>query len=303
MLKDTATQDSITRDSGARDPGTRDSGTRDPGTRDSGARDPGHADKAFDPVETIAGDDGAGLLLLCDHAVADIPAEYGDLGVGGEARARHIAYDIGAGPLTRALAARLNAPALLTRFSRLLIDPNRGEDDPTLVMRISDRAVVAGNAGLSEHERDRRLNAYHRPYHNAIERKIAEMTAVGCLPVILSIHSFTDSWRGNDRPWHIGILWDKDPRLAVPLIDALRGQENLVVGDNEPYIGSLVGDTMNRHGTGAGIAHALIEVRQDLITTPEGVEEWADRLAAIMEQLMALDGLHEMVKFGSRSDT
>ncbi len=277
MLKDTATQVSI-------------------------ARDSGHADEAVDPVEAIAGDDAAGLLLLCDHAVADIPAEYGDLGVGGEARARHIACDIGAGPLTRSLAARLNAPALLTRFSRLLIDPNRGEDDPTLVMRISDRVVVHGNAGLDEREREHRLNAYHRPYHAAIERKIAEMTAAGCMPLILSIHSFTHSWRGNDRPWHIGILWDKDPRLAVPLIDALRAQENLEVGDNEPYIGSLAGDTMNRHGTRAGIAHALVEVRQDLITTPGGVEEWADRLAGIMEQLMTLDGLHEVVKFGSRSD-
>jgi predicted N-formylglutamate amidohydrolase len=277
MLKDTATQVSI-------------------------ARDSVRADKAFDPVETITGDDAAGLLLLCDHAVADVPAEYGDLGVGGEAWERHIASDIGAGPLTRGLATRLDAPALLTRFSRLLIDPNRGEDDPTLVMRISDRVVVPGNAGLDERERAHRLNAYHRPYHNAIERKIAAMTAAGCLPILLSIHSFTHSWRGSDRPWHIGILWDKDPRLAVPLIDALRGQKNLVVGDNEPYIGSLVGDTMNRHGTGAGIAHALVEVRQDLITSPDGVEEWADRLAAIMEQLVTLDGLHELVKFGSRSD-
>ncbi len=275
---------------------------KDIATQVSIARDSGEANKRFDPVETIAGNDASGLLLLCDHAVADVPAEYGDLGVSGDAWARHVACDIGAGPLARGLATRLNAPALLTRFSRLLIDPNRGEDDPTLVMRISDRVVVPGNAGLDEQERDHRLNAFHRPYHDAIERQIARMTDAGCLPVLLSIHSFTHTWRGNDRPWHIGILWDKDPRLAVPLIAALREQENLVVGDNEPYIGSLAGDTMNRHGTRAGIAHALVEVRQDLITTPDGVEEWADRLAGIMEQLMTLDGLHEVVKFGSRSD-
>lgn len=275
---------------------------KDSATQVSLERAPLVGSGSFDPVEVIAGNDTAGLLLLCDHAAADVPAEYGDLGVGREAWARHIACDIGAGPLTRELAARLNAPALLTRFSRLLIDPNRGEDDPTLVMRISDRVVIPGNAKVDGSERDHRLDNFHRPYHEAIEGKISKMSMGGRLPVILSIHSFTEFWRGSDRPWHIGILWDRDPRLAVPLIDALRAEEGLVVGDNEPYIGSLAGDTMNRHGTRSGIAHALIEVRQDLISTPEGVREWTDRLAPIMEQLMTLDGLHEMVKFGSRSD-
>jgi len=275
---------------------------KDSATQVSIDREPQVGSRPFDPVEVITGNDEAGLLLLCDHAAADIPKKYGDLGVGGDSWARHIACDIGAGPLTRELAARLNAPALLTRFSRLLIDPNRGEDDPTLVMRISDRVVIPGNAKVDGAELDYRLDNFHRPYHKAIEERLSTLTMDGRLPVILSIHSFTHSWRGKDRPWHVGVLWDKDPRLAVPLIDALRAEESLVVGDNEPYVGSLFGDTMNRHGTRSGIAHALVEVRQDLILSPEGVQEWADRLAPVIERLMALDGLHDMVKFGSWSD-
>lgn len=256
----------------------------------------------FEPVEIVSGDDKAGLLLLCDHASSEIPTEYGDLGLGSAAMARHISYDIGARSLTLALAEHLNAPALMSRFSRLVIDPNRGEDDPTLVMRISDRVKISGNELVDEAERVRRLDRLYRPYHRAIEDKLAAMTLGDRMPVILSIHSFTHHWRGFDRPWHSGILWDKDPRVAVPLIEGLRAHKNLVTGDNEPYKGYLKGDTMHRHGTVHGIAHGLVEVRQDLISTPEGVAEWADRLAVIMKDIMARDDVHRKVQFGSHTD-
>ena len=256
----------------------------------------------FEPLERIDGDPSCGLLLLGDHANLLLPEEYGNLGLPEAEFARHIASDIGTRALIFALAERLPAMALMTRFSRLLIDPNRGEDDPTLIMKISDRALVPGNASVDRRERDKRLNLYYRPYHNAITDQLDLMIASGTVPVIFSVHSFTNVWRGVPRPWHAGILWDRDPRLAVPVIEGLRQESHLVVGDNEPYKGSLRGDTMYRHGTRRGIAHALVEVRQDLIQSDDGVQEWADRLAAILKNIIGSPGLHELTEFGSMSD-
>src|SRR6476660_2438942 len=131
-----------------------------------------------------------GLILLCDHAGNPMPPGYGTLGLPPEQLKRHIAYDIGAAAVTRALAAALQVPAVLTRYSRLLIDPNRGRDDPTLIMRLSDGAVVPGNRRLDASERAKRLDLYYRPYHAAITRVIDQCLASGVVPALLSIHSF-----------------------------------------------------------------------------------------------------------------
>jgi predicted N-formylglutamate amidohydrolase len=255
-----------------------------------------------DSCEVFDGDNAGGLLILVDHASNFIPPEYRSLGLPETELQRHIAYDIGAGPLGRSLAERLRAPAILTRFSRLLIDANRGEDDPTLIMRLSDGAVVSGNATLDTHERERRLDRFYRPYHLAIERQIEAMLATGVPPAILSIHSYTPIWKAMPRPWHAGIVWDRDPRFARPLIDRLRAEPALHVGDNEPYLGSLKNDTMYRHGTGRGLAHALLEIRNDLIEAPAGVLEWADRLEPILRDIVAEAGLHEIRHYGSIAD-
>lgn len=166
------------------------------------------------PFERIDGDVGSGLLFLCDHASNALPARYGTLGLPEEQLRRHIGYDIGARGLTLRLARAFGAPAVLTTYSRLLIDPNRGEDDPTLVMRLSDGAVVPGNARHDVAERAARLDAFHRPYHRAIAAQIDKAIAAGHPPAIVSIHSFTDVWRGVPRPWQVGILWDRDPRFC-----------------------------------------------------------------------------------------
>lgn len=225
------------------------------------------------------------ILLVCDHASNFVPPDYGRLGLDPAEFERHIAYDIGAEGLTRALAARLGAAAVLSRFSRLVIDPNRGLDDPTLVMRLSDGAVVPGNAGVDAAERERRIARFYAPYDAALSQAIEDATASGAAPAIFSLHSFTPLWKGAVRPWHAGILWDRDARLARPLIDALRADPALVVGDNEPYSGALPGDTMWRHAAARGLPHALIEIRQDLICEERGIEDWADRLAPILERL------------------
>jgi predicted N-formylglutamate amidohydrolase len=239
------------------------------------------------PVEIIEGSTESGALILCDHASNAVPPDLGDLGLPEVEFQRHIAYDIGAAAVTRSLARRLGAPAILTRFSRLVIDPNRGRDDPTLVMRLSDGAVVPGNAGADAAEVERRIARFYEPYDEAISAAIARALAAGHPPAIVTVHSFTPIWRGWPRPWHVGILWDADDRFARPLLEGLSAEQGLVVGDNEPYDGALAGDTVDRHATARGLANALIEIRQDLIASDEGAEEWAERFARLLAPLLA----------------
>jgi predicted N-formylglutamate amidohydrolase len=253
------------------------------------------------PVETVEGAVGSGVLILCDHASNAVPADYGDLGLPAHEFERHIAYDIGAASVTRSLARRLGAPAILTRFSRLLIDPNRGRDDPTLVMRLSDGAVIPGNARVDFEEVMRRIARFYDPYDAAIAAAVERALAAGHPPVIVTVHSFTPVWRGRPRPWHAGILWDADDRFAKPLLDGLRAEEGLVVGDNEPYDGALSGDTVDRHGTVRGLANALIEIRQDLIAHEAGAEEWAARFAMLLRPLAARPELRVPKRFPTRT--
>jgi predicted N-formylglutamate amidohydrolase len=228
-----------------------------------------------------------GLLLLCDHAANALPSDYGSLGLPSDQLKRHIAYDIGAAAVTQRVAAAFEAPAIMTRFSRLLIDPNRGTDDPTMIMRLSDGAVVPGNRHIDDQEREKRTRLYYRPYHMAIDRVIDQCLAIGIPPTLLSIHSFTESWKGSPRPWHVGILWDKDDRLARPLLDGFYREHDLIVGDNQPYSGQLVGDCLWQHGTMRGLAHAIIEIRQDLIRDELGQTAWSGRVVRVMASILA----------------
>jgi len=242
---------------------------------------------ADDAVEQVAGSLAAGVILLCDHAANALPEGYGTLGLSPAELARHIAYDIGAREVTAGIAARLGAPAIMTRYSRLLIDCNRGEDDPTLIMRLSDGAIIPGNRTLTAEERALRLARFYRPYHAAVTALIDRALTGGTVPVLLSMHSFTPVWRGVPRPWHAAVLWDRDPRLTAPLLAALRAEPGMVVGDNEPYAGMLKGDCLWRHGTSRGLAHALVEVRQDLIAAADGQAAWASRLAEATRRILA----------------
>lgn len=258
------------------------------------------ADEA--PFEIITGDMRRGLVLIGDHATNRLPARYGTLGLPESAFSRHIAYDIGVEPLIRGLAARLDVPAVISCFSRLLIDPNRGEDDPTLIMKISDGAVIPGNHPLRAEETQSRLENFFRPYHDAVASTLREVRqACGATPLVMSLHSFTPSWKGVPRPWHVTVLWDTDDRAVLPLLAALSAPGDVVVGDNEPYDGALKGDTLYRHCMETGMPHALIEVRQDEIGTQAGVDAWIDRLAPILESLNARDDLHLTERYASRT--
>jgi predicted N-formylglutamate amidohydrolase len=204
--------------------------------------------------------------------------------------------------MARRVAEKLGAPAVLSTFSRLLIDPNRGADDPTLVMRYSDGAVVPGNARVDQTEIDRRIAAYWRPYRDAVQAATEAMLATGRPPAIVSIHTFTPFWRGVARPWKVGVLWDADPRLPSALLAAL-AQGGLApdeIGDNEPYDGGLQGDTIDAVATARGLSNALIEVRQDLVATPSQAEAWGDRLAGMIARALETPGVREPRHFGSR---
>jgi predicted N-formylglutamate amidohydrolase len=256
----------------------------------------------FPSHEIISGQYDKGLVLLADHAMNRLPPAYGSLGLPPEAFGRHIAYDIGIEGLTRRLADMLDVPAVLGCFSRLLIDPNRGEDDPTLIMRISDGAIIPGNHPISQEEWNLRLDRYHRPYHRAVAETIAlAARQSGVAPLVLSLHSYTPAWKGVPRPWHAAVLWDSDHRAVTPLLKALRAPGDILVGDNEPYDGALRGDTMYRHCMTEGIPHALLEVRQDLIGNADGIADWAERLAPVFAEMNADPALHEYKIFTSRT--
>lgn len=252
------------------------------------------------PVETIPGAADCGLLFICDHASNFVPPEYGGLGLPAEPFERHIAYDIGAAAATRLLAAEFGAPAVLSCFSRLLIDANRGADDPTLVMRISDGAVIPGNAGIDAAERQRRLERFWRPYRDAVGAALDRLIAAGPPPAIISLHSFTPVMRSLARPWEMAVLWDSDARIAAPLIGELRA-DGVITGDNEPYDGALEGDTLHQHGTLKGLPHALIEFRQDLVGDAAGVSRWAKRLAKALTPVLARPASHMISHHESRT--
>jgi len=226
----------------------------------------------------IGADRSSRYVVLCDHASNRVPPEIanGDLGLPSEDMERHIAYDIGAAEVSRHLGKLLDAPVLLSDFSRLVIDPNRGEDDPTLIMQLYDGSIIPANRHLNAEARNHRINNYHRPYRKAAET----LSASHENPILVAIHSFTPQLKGRPkRPWEIGILFADDTRYSDPLIDVLKSMVLSPVGINEPYNGALKGDTMDMIGLRKNRLHALIELRNDLIETPQGARKWAEILA------------------------
>jgi predicted N-formylglutamate amidohydrolase len=236
--------------------------------------------------EIIEGPATSRYILVCDHASNWIPPEYDNLGVDPLQLQRHIAYDIGAAELTRALAREMAAPAVLSHFSRLLIDPNRGDDDPTLVMKLSDGAIVPGNARVDDAEVAKRVARFTAPYHAAVDVTIDRALAAAVTPILFSIHTFTPVFHDGPRPWHCSVLWEHDGRFALPLLEALRAEPDIVAGENEPYAGALKGDSMTRHGFDRGLPHAIVEVRQDLLDDESGISAWALRFSRILTGLV-----------------
>lgn len=220
-------------------------------------------------------------LVTCDHAANTVPEAVvpgGSLGIADADMDRHIAYDVGAKGVARHLAGLLHSPLIYSDFSRLVIDPNRNTDDPTLLMKLYDGTVIPANRNADDAERARRIALCHQPYHDAYE-ELAERPGIA----ICAVHSFTPQFKGRSwRPWEVAVLWAKDDRLSRPLIERLRGM-GLTVGDNEPYSGHLAGDSVDRHALQHGRPNVLIEVRNDLIRDCDAQRSWAVLLAPALE--------------------
>lgn len=230
------------------------------------------------------------LLLICDHASHAVPPELDGLGLPESELMRHIGWDIGAAEVTEELSRRMGATALLAGVSRLVIDCNREPGAPTSVCDVSDGTIIPGNAGLNGDEIKLRADKWYRPYQRAIGEQLSRLEQTAGRPAaLIAIHSFTPCLKtGAGRPWSVGVLWNKDGRLAQPLIAALRGR-GLICGDNEPYSGRIANHTVDRHGQDAGRLHVSIEIRQDEIAETAGAHRWAALLSDALERILVAD--------------
>lgn len=235
------------------------------------------------PVRVLRETGASALFLTADHAGRVIPEKLGDLGVSEAERLRHIAWDIGIAGVTEHLSAMLDATAVFQTYSRLVIDCNRDPSWPSAMPEISEYTPIPGNRGLTADARAERTAAIFTPYHDRI-RGLLDIRA-GRRTVLIAMHSFTDCFKGESRAMQIGILYDKDPTLADILLDLLRREGDLVVGDNAPY--ALSGDSdysVPTHAEKRGLPHVEIEIRQDLIAGPDGQLAWAKRLARLFTE-------------------
>lgn len=237
----------------------------------------------------ILNESGAGdAVLLCDHASPLLPRRLGDLGLTEAQRHEHIGWDIGAAAVARQLSAAIDAPLVLTGYSRLAIDCNRPPGALTSIPEVTGGVVVPGNAGLDPLARKAREEALFQPYHAAITALLDARRAAGRRSIVLAIHSFTPDL-GAPRPWNIGITYGRDRRLASAFIEVLeRRWPEISVGDNLPYAVTDSGDyAMPVYGEGRGLLHVLIEMRQDGVADAAGQAQWAGRLATCWREIAA----------------
>ena len=233
---------------------------------------------------TLENESGESVFFLtCEHAGRAFPRRLGRLGLPEAETLRHIAWDIGIGAVGRELSLLLNAAVILQTYSRLVIDCNRDPKVPSSIPEISEATEIPGNRSLDEAERAARVDAIFRPYHNAIAAALDRRAAADRASVLVALHSFTPVFKGVSRPWHVAVLFNRDPRLAHALAELLRADGGLMVGENEPYrVSDLTDYTVPVHGERRGLPHVEIEIRQDLITDPSGQREWAERLARLL---------------------
>lgn len=238
------------------------------------------------------------ILLTCDHASRAVPGHMDGLGLAAGDLSRHIAWDIGAAEVTRHLAERLDAPAFLAGYSRLVIDCNRPLTSPTSIPQLSDGSEIPANRAVSGREAAARADHLYWPYHRQISGTLDRLLGAGEIPIFVAVHSFTPRLDGGAaRPWHIGLLWEHDGRLVAPLHAAFSDLvPGICIGHNEPY--AIVGPSdysIPEHGQKRGLPHIEIEIRQDLIASPNGVKLWAGRIAEALETVRDREGPFELL--------
>ncbi len=236
-----------------------------------------------EPVELANKAGRSVFFLTCDHAGRAIPRRLDGLGLPEHETVRHIAWDIGIGAVGRQLSQLLDAAVIFQNYSRLVIDCNRDPDVASSIPEISETTEIPGNRGLTEAQRVARREAIFRPYHDRIAVALDRRAAEGRTSVLVALHSFTPVFKGEARPWHAAVLFNRDPLLAHILAGLLRAEGGLMIGENEPYAVSDMTDyTVPVHGERRGLPHVEIEIRQDLLAAPAGQTQWAERLARLL---------------------
>lgn len=246
------------------------------------------------PFMTYNENGKAPVLVVADHASPYFPSGLNQLGLADWVLEKHVACDLGSEKVARLLADELDAPTVLAGFSRLIIDPNRQLDDPTGCPEISDGIAIPGNLDLTPQQKALRVQSFFKPYHDAISARLDLFSSQGIVPAFISIHTCTPVFDRVVRPWHIGIMWDQDPRIPIPLIEHFNRIDEVCIGDNEPYSGKHPHDfTIDYHAEPAGLPHVGIEVRQDLVGTIDEARKWAYILADGLKPILADENLYQ----------
>jgi predicted N-formylglutamate amidohydrolase len=246
----------------------------------------------WSPVRVSNPDGRSPFVILCDHASNYVPESYGTLGLQPDDLRRHIAWDPGALGVSQVMSKLLDAPLVESCVSRLIIDCNRRLDAPDLIPALSEATTIPANVDLDEAARQQRIALSHVPYHAAIEELAQERSSKGFPdPIYVAVHSYTPVYHGVERPWHIGIIHDGDDRVAAPLIAGLQALNQFCVGVNEPYSpADRVYSTLEQHASAFGLPAVMIEIRNDLITTPQEEKAWAETLSSLLKNTALLSG-------------
>ena len=278
----------------------------------SKTRPPGHSHyqhfPEIDPADTLIGPGDpppymtynehgkAQVLLVADHASPFFPATLNQLGLADWVLEEHVAWDIGVDELARCLADELDASLVLAGFSRLIVDPNRRPDDPGVIPEISDGIAIPGNLDLEPSQRARRFRSFFDPYHEAIDRHLDGFFDRGVTPAMIAVHTCTPVFDRIVRPWHVGVMWDKDPRIAASVMAHFADDPDVCIGDNEPYSGRHPHDyTIDHHAEPRGIPHVGFEVRQDLVEDAAGAKHWAAVLGRALSGVLSDESLYSQL--------
>jgi predicted N-formylglutamate amidohydrolase len=233
------------------------------------------------PVVRVVNPKGRGkYVIVCDHASNRVPRALNNLGLSKAELQKHIAWDPGTEDIGLHMSERMDATTVIAGYSRLVVDLNRGDDHPEIMRSTSDHVRIPGNVGLTPAQRRQRMETFFRPYHDEIARALKRFTAQGIAPALISIHSFTPEMDGFKRPWHIGVLWNRQEKLARALVKNLRrNNPDLVIGENEPYslkATNFLKNTISTHAERRGLPYVIVEFRQDLVDTKKKAVKWAD---------------------------
>jgi predicted N-formylglutamate amidohydrolase len=243
------------------------------------------------PVFEPSRESASEFLITVDHAGARIPQRLGNLGLPAAELRRHIAWDIGALDVARRVGATLHATVVAQNYSRLVIDCNRDPGSPASIPTVSEHTAIPGNVGITTAQREMRRREIFDPYHAHIRALLDERERLGRRTILLAQHSMTDVYKGVPRPMQASVMYNRDRRLATHMLEFLRRVPGLTIGENEPYaVNDDTDYSIRWHAEARGLLHVELEIRQDLIATPAGQDEWAARVAdALVASRQALD--------------